>query len=510
MAQTFKPPATQRVYDVCVIGSQLGGVAAGALLARRGYRVLHVDHDGLGASYEDGGWLLPYAPAVLPSPRAFPAAEAVLSELGLTSDLTRAFEPSHPDLQLMLPRHRLDLHRDPAARSAELKREWSADAERLEAGLARLQGLFDAGIPFFKAMPPLPPRGLLDRWRLEKARRIAASVPGTPPPAVGAEDPFEGLDGHPLATALRAAHRFLGYLDGEPSRLSLTRLLGAALRGSYRLPGGQAGLREILRRKIADSRGELLGGEGAPAIAESLEVSRGRVAAVRLADSDDSYVARAFVSATDAPALRRIIPGGGEKLAALLDTVRPARQMLALNFVVKLEGLPPGLGETVLALPPGASEDAALLLQVLPARRSGKKGAPEVAQGERVLAVGGFVAARSRDHGRSHLGDLASGLRARLAEVLPYLERHLVHESIPELAVPAEGRGSRLLPHPLYEVNRSQTLGVTGLPCRTPLKNLVLAGREVVPGLGVEGEFHAAWQAAAEVERLLGKKDGLK
>ncbi len=42
MPQTFKPPRTQRVYDVCVVGSQLGGVAAGALLARRGYRVLHV------------------------------------------------------------------------------------------------------------------------------------------------------------------------------------------------------------------------------------------------------------------------------------------------------------------------------------------------------------------------------------------------------------------------------------------------------------------------------------
>jgi len=51
---------------------------------------------------------------------------------------------------------------------------------------------------------------------------------------------------------------------------------------------------------------------------------------------------------------------------------------------------------------------------------------------------------------------------------------------------------------------------VTGLPCRTPVKNLVLAGREVVPGLGIEGEFHAAWQAAGEVERLLGKKDALK
>ena len=29
VAQSFRPPATQRLYDVCVIGSQLGGVVAG-------------------------------------------------------------------------------------------------------------------------------------------------------------------------------------------------------------------------------------------------------------------------------------------------------------------------------------------------------------------------------------------------------------------------------------------------------------------------------------------------
>ena len=58
MAQTFRPPATQRIYDVCVVGSQLGGVVAGALLARRGFRVLHVAHDDAGFHYADHGYVL--------------------------------------------------------------------------------------------------------------------------------------------------------------------------------------------------------------------------------------------------------------------------------------------------------------------------------------------------------------------------------------------------------------------------------------------------------------------
>lgn len=502
MAQTFKPPRTQRVYDACVVGSQLGGVAAGALLAKRGYRVLHVDHDGLGGSYEDGGWLLPYAPAVVPSLKAFPAASAALFEVGLTPDLDRQLEPCRPDLQLVLPRHRLDLSREPAARLAEMEREWPGSGERLEAAFLEAGRLFEASSPFLAGAPPLPPSGLRQRWALSKALRQAAARPD------GAA-PFAGLEGHPLTGALAEFARFLHYLEGNAPPLGLTRLLGAATRGTWRLPGGHEGLREILRRKIAESRGELLGAEGAPAIAESLEVEHGRVVALRVEDSDDVFTARAFVSATDAPALRRLIPGGGEKLAALLDRVRPTRQLLAVNLVVKAASLPPPLGEAVLCLAaPDAEVGSALLVQVLPARRAGR--AAEAAAEERVVCAAAFVPARSRDTGRDHLAGLAARVRAALDQALPFLGSQAVHESVPVLAASSERRGSRLMAHPLYEVRLPQALGVTGLPTRSPIKNLFFAGREVVPGLGIEGEFHAALQAAAQVQQLLGKKEGLR
>ena len=65
--QGYRPPAIQRQYDACVVGSQGGGAVAAALLARRGFRVLEVDHDGRGAGYVDGGYLLPWRPALFPS-----------------------------------------------------------------------------------------------------------------------------------------------------------------------------------------------------------------------------------------------------------------------------------------------------------------------------------------------------------------------------------------------------------------------------------------------------------
>lgn len=513
--KTFKPPATQRIYDACVIGSQLGGVVAGALLARRGYRVLHVDHDGVGAVYEDGGYLLPYAPALFPSPRLLPAAEVALSELGLTTDTLRSLEPCAPDLQLLLPRHRVDLGHDPARRQQELRREWPHEAAQLEEGFLQLSRLFDAASPFLKALPPLPPSGFGERRAVSKAMKFAAAAPGAPAGGVGEASAFQGLEGHPLAGALAIAQRFLGYLDGPAPPLAVTRLLGGVLRGSYRIAGGHHGLRETIRRKISEARGEVLGGEADAAVAEQLEVDGGRVAAVRLAGSPNAWVARVFISATDAPALRRLLPSGEEagKLARLLDGIRPARQLLALNLVVKAAALPPALGDSVLALRDAGGADAlenAVFLQVQPARRDKGKGASELVPDERVVCAAGFIPADARDQGEEHLATLGRALREAVADAIPFFERHLVRESLPALASPRERRGSRLLPHPLYQVHMEQALGVTGLPCRSPYKNLVFAGREVVPGLGLEGEFHAGLQAAVAAQELLGKKDLLR
>ncbi|MGC3997043.1 MAG: phytoene dehydrogenase [Anaeromyxobacter sp.] len=514
MAQTLRPPATQRIYDVCIVGSQLGGVVAGALLARRGLRVLHVSHGDLGPGYVDAGYSLPWGPAAVPSPRHMPAAEAALAELGLSTDVARALEPSDPDLQLLLPRHRVDLSRDPALLRAELRREWPADAEALEAAFTRLSAGYEVGGFFLKAAPPLPPDGFGERLAVGKALRQAASAPNAPREGVGKVHPFDGLEDHELVRSLEAIHRFLTYLDGPPSPLSLVRLLGGALRGTHRLAAGQGTLRELVRRRIAESRGELRGGPGEPALATAIEFENGRATAVRLADSPDAHVARAFVLATDAETVRELVPAAEleTRAARPLARIRPARRLFSLNLIVKAGALPPALGENVLALrDPGRGDgiDNAVFLQVLPARRDGKKGPGEVVTDERVVCASAFLPASEGSDDK--LTQAAAQIREAVADAIPFFERHQVGESIPLLQAPPEHRrGLRLLAHPLYAAELDTTLGLTGLPVRGPWKNVFFAGREVVPGLGLEGEFFAGVQAAGHVAAALGRKDVLK
>lgn len=511
MAQTFKPPATQRIYDVCIVGSQLGGVIAGALLARRGFRVLHVDHEGLGATYVEHGYVLPWGPALIPSPRQLPAAETVFAELGLSTDVGRLLEPSEPDLQFLLPRHRVDVPRDAGVLRQELGREWPGDAERIEAAVGELGKLFEVAGFFLKQAPPLPPDGFGERRAVKRAVKLASSAPGAPADPVGEARPFPGLDEHELVRSLAVAQRFLTYLDGPVPPLSAVRLLGGALRGTHRLAGGQGALGEIIRKRIAESRGELRGGPGEPVRAAAFELDGSRVTAVRLAESSDAYVARAYVAATDAAELRSLLPPEfvASRAGRFLEEVRPSRMLVSLNLVVRQGALPPALGTNVFALRDAAGGDGienAIFLQVLPARREGgKKGGGEAVKDERVVCASAFVPAG--DVRPEALRVAAARIREAVADAIPFFERHLVAESVPMLA----GAGRRPPVHPLYAVgDLDPTLGVTGLPVRGPVKNLFFAGREVLPGLGLEGEFYAGIEAAGHVAAALGRKELLK
>src|SRR6478735_1917916 len=144
------------VYDVIVIGGQLGGALSAALLAKRKYRVLLVEHDGMGHGYEHDGYLLPYAPFLAPALKAMPEVEDAFNELGITTTLQRSFKAHSPALQLVLPQHRIDLHADEPKRLRELRREVPDAADAVDSGLRASAQQHERSDAFFKLLPNLP------------------------------------------------------------------------------------------------------------------------------------------------------------------------------------------------------------------------------------------------------------------------------------------------------------------------------------------------------------------
>ena len=297
-------PATKRHHDALVIGSQLGGLVAAALLAKRGHRVLVVDHDGLGEGYHDGGYTLPYAPVLLPPLKGIPAAESAFGELGMLTDLGRLLTPHDPELQVLLPGHRFDLSRDAARRGRELSREF-ADAKAADAAWSALGAVSDQAEPFLKGEPPFPASGFFDRWKEKRRANADASLQK----ALSATPP----EGHPLAAVARGLTGFLSYRDGAPLQgLAVSRALALWLRGPQRIQGGREALRGLMHKRIRELGSEVLGSERA-AIVEELQIAGSRVSGVKLVGDEGVHVGRAVISATDAGALRRLVPPRPER-----------------------------------------------------------------------------------------------------------------------------------------------------------------------------------------------------
>ena len=138
--QSYRPPATQRIYDVCVLGSQLGGASrprcspAAASACWRSTTTAAAP----GTPTTDGSSR--GAPPSSSRPRLMPAGESALGELAAATQVARALRPLAPGLQLFLPRHRLEVPVAPEPLAAELHREWPGEDGALLAALREPRG----------------------------------------------------------------------------------------------------------------------------------------------------------------------------------------------------------------------------------------------------------------------------------------------------------------------------------------------------------------------------------
>lgn len=487
---------SRHIYDVIVLGGQLGGPLAAAVLQKRGYRVLLVEHDGLGHGYDHGGYTLPYAPFVAPALKSMPVIEEVLHELGLNTTVHRALKPHQPELQLIFARHRLDLHGDPAKRRAELVREFGDAGAKTNEELARFATQHEQTDGFIKDVQDLPPTGMLGGW---SARRQIAKHPEI-------EAPSTLVSGSEPAQLLRRMLPFVTWLDAAEGPLAQTRPLSQVLHAPNRYPGGREGLREVLVKRLEDLGGHVLSRETGDAfVVEQLLFEGDKVSGVQVLQSANEYRASAVVAATDAGALRRIIADKKRHraLAEMLDLVTTKRFLFTVNWVVPNDAIPRGMGELLLV---DTGDDLETILVQL---HGARKTTGEEDSNVRVVCAGAFIPASTRDLGEPKLEAVKKQVEAHLEALMPFVRQSLVASSAPYLDAGGV-RGSRLLPHPLLDVDAERYAGISGLSPKTPVKNLFVASREVLPGLGLEGELLAGVRAARMVHELLNKSKPIK
>ncbi|MCK6551266.1 hypothetical protein L6R52_35855, partial [Myxococcota bacterium] len=406
---------------------------------------------------------------------------------GIREDLKVKGRLESPTLQVLFPDQRIDLFADRSAMLGEIRRAFGDVADDLARLLGRLDALDEAAGTFLATAGELPATGFFAR-RTAKAAAKKADAART----IAELDLFAELTPE-LVDLVLAPLPFLGFVDARREddlpAARFARVITRFFRGLSRLEEGRS-LRELFL-DVAQRKGF----EVRRAVVERVE-PKGRALHLHIVGArDDLVTTELFVDASsDLSGVDAISHKAQPRdLALALQLAKPRGALHALAIEVDREVLPPALADHALLLngrrdptrfdasDPDA-EDRPILLAKLPAEDD-----------DRAVLVASYPLSVSRAH--SELAELEAVLRARIERVVPFLSDG--HPKLEALGARGSTLGVRpFVGHPLFATDLDPLAGITGIPMRTRAKNVLVAGPAVLPGLGVEGEYLVALQAA--------------
>ena len=183
------------------------------------------------------------------------------------------------------------------------------------------------------------------------------------------------------------------------------------------------------------------------------------------------------------------------------DTIAMTGGVVTLNLVVRSEAVPEGLNQQLLM----ADDTDTLYVACSPAWRA------KVPQNKRhdpthtILSVSARIGDEEL-HNSENPEALRQNLIERLSNVAPFIQEHVIAASfspaVDHLSQSDKRDTRTLLIRPGYEAKSNTPLGIVGRGMKTRFKNLLHVGRDVLPGLGVEGEYLAGQAAATRLQKL--------
>jgi hypothetical protein len=462
---------SRRVFDVVVVGGELCGLAAAALLAQAGKRVALIDDDDRFARVL-GDRLCPIAPSLWRMPPQGPVA-ALFDGLGLKSDARRLLGDAtalgvvdDDDLRCVVP-----VSED--ARSREFGRCFGAPRGAVMAGAL---GAFDATsrAALFAELGTLHEDGWWFQARRARRRWQALGAVGRVDDVDASVQPLWG-DGDALAPVLAQLRPFVQCrAEAAPRGLAgfvAATQLCAGVPTAFPL-GARPALHDLLRRFVLQH-----GGEAFADRVEAVSVDGPRVLGLTTASQRLEIAPRVVVDATVGRDLARRLPISRRQARLLAQQARvvDAGGASAVRWLLPVQALPRGMPTTVLVLGEGAPP---VLVAVSPGALVADAGKTTQLD-DRLACV--TAVATTLDVGL---------ITAVLERLLPFASASIrAHDVV-------DARGFH---GPLSILDSQHPLG--GRRPRTPFSNLVRAGRDLAPAYGIDGELLTARSVVAIVDQ---------
>ncbi len=480
----------------------IGPLAAGALLARRGFRVLIVGQNTQPNRYNCFDYTFSRQPFLFTSVES-PAVRRIVNELSVSQLFQHAAKTMNPAYQVVLRRARLDVFRDPEQTKAELCREFPGDAAAVEEAfnhIGRVNGEIDKLVSNDIVVPP--------ESFIEKREFARAEVQNPFRAESQVVSRLEIDDSSGFGEFLDAPIRFETAGASPLAPFARFRQLGGWLFNCQDVEGGLDGLRSLLVKQIVGQ-----GGDHHPHQRVTEIVVRKRsVKGVLMDGREETTGCQVVLTGQTAFEIAPLVAPNAwtKRFRALVDESPDAVLGYAVNLGVDPEVVPAGLaGTALISLGPGLGDELLRVEQV-----------PQKSENLAAFHVSCVVPPGGEETIQS--GALRDAILDRMRWLVPFLDKYLkvIHSPYDgfgpiDLVGESEGDAPKT-PYPeeiqkwvLRPPTGEGVLGVENSPHRTGIKGLLMAGAQVVGGLGVEGELIAAWGAARIASKMDPRRERL-
>ncbi|MCA9582537.1 MAG: hypothetical protein KC416_12135 [Myxococcales bacterium] len=484
-------------FDVIFVGSQLPALAAAAILSKRGFRVLVLDHDQRAPTYRIGDHTLPRAPFSLP-PLDATGTRRVLTELALHQTVKQQERDTDIAFQVAIPGHRLDFPKEQAARAAQFEREFGDARFAIDEFHSRVEALERHLEPVFEEDVIWPPSTYLERRAFRKQMPSPTWQPD-------GEDPLRELPAnHPFRMVVANVHRFATWRSPEQVTPTESMLLyGHWRRGPTTLLGGEAAFRKLLIDRI-----ESHGGEVRAERAERLVLRRRRAVGVRLQGTSETIGSEFVVLGCELGIAARLLEDRRPIETLLESTGEPhvRHYRFTLNVVLDSCAVPLALSRDLFLTTP--SDKAPAAHEILHVERH------DHGEDQCLLCVEAIIPRRGVEDVAGYIASLRDRILDSLGRVIPFMGEHILLVDSPHdgrdaldmrsrsVIAPADpwSRGPTTM-RPLHSYPKTTIMDLCAFPARTPVPGLYLCNGQTVPGLGAEGGLLAALTAAHLIAR---------
>ncbi|MBI4374613.1 MAG: hypothetical protein HY542_07025 [Deltaproteobacteria bacterium] len=454
--------------DVLVLGSDLSGVVAATLLAKRGMNVLVLDDD------EDRDRFPPVITGL--ETRIF---KGLMSKLMIPESKLQFFQQNRVSCQLILPRHRLDFTPDRDYFLKEVGREFPTDKEVVRDYLSELDRLGEKWLEPLFSLLPLSTRQdskQFGQWLEKFPDEKAASLWEKMSPEM--QDSLKLILGFLSRTPLV-----------EPIHLQLLLYLSPENSATFSLKGGLRGIKKVFYEKL-----DYFGGLVHPLGSNEFKVlARGReVRGIKLSSLGYPTRCRFLIGNMNFQRFYDALPTTlwsyfAKKRAREIPLLPPS---CPVQFEVARNFLPAPMQENLILV-----DDPKQPLEGLNYLEINLSSLPHGDE-ENLLLTASYLLSPS-DHNADFFENLHATIEQRLRKLIPFAGENL-RRVFPRLNSP-EAHNPSLFPDDGDLASFLQTAQKRrGLPsslfspkCSTPFKNALSLGPNILPWMGTEGKVLA-------------------